>query len=103
MAAAVAVGVAGTLVLSVFSQAQLSVSPAGHGAALAAGCLAGYLLGPKFVIIQEVDIPEGSMIVPEDALETRVVMDQRSGSSRMLAGLALAAGLAAAIGSVVVQ
>jgi hypothetical protein len=43
------------------------------------------------------------MIVPEDALETRVVMDQRSGSSRMLAGLALAAGLAAAIGSVVVQ
>jgi membrane associated rhomboid family serine protease len=103
MTAAVAAGVAGTLCLSVFSQPQLSVSPVGHGAALAAGCLAGYLLGPKFVVIQEVDIPEGSMIVPEDAVETRVVMDQRSGSSRMVAGLVYVAGLAAAISSVVMQ
>jgi len=38
--------------------------------------------------LQEIDIPEGSMSVPDEAEETVVVLDRRSTLDRLLAGAA---------------
>lgn len=38
--------------------------------------------------LQEIDIPEGSMSVPDDAAEMVVVLDRRSTLDRVLAGAA---------------
>eukprot|EP00879_Flechtneria_rotunda_P014604 GHRR01015261.1.p1 GENE.GHRR01015261.1~~GHRR01015261.1.p1 ORF type:complete len:310 (+),score=90.94 GHRR01015261.1:1749-2678(+) len=72
------------------------VNNAAHLGGLLAGVGLGFTLGPNFTLVQEVHIPEGSMSVPEDAQETVVVLDRRSGWERVLAG-AGAAGLVAGL------
>lgn len=74
------------------------INNAAHVAGMTAGVGLGYVLGPNFTLIQEVDIPEGSMAVPEDAPETVVVLDRRTGLERAVNGtaaLALLAGIIA--------
>jgi rhomboid protease GluP len=68
-----------------------------HVGGLLAGVGLGYTLGPSFTIIQEVDIPEGSMMVPEDAVETVVVLDRRSSLDRIAMGAAALGMLAAVV------
>lgn len=43
---------------------------------------------PEHLCLFQVDIPEGSMMVPEDAVETVVVLDRRSSLDRILMGAA---------------
>lgn len=45
----------------------------------------------------QVDIPEGSMMVPEDAVETVVVLDRRSTFDRVITGAAALGLLAGAV------
>ena len=48
---------------------------AGHLGGLAVGLVLGYAMGPRWVVRREVDIPPGSLAVPEDAREVAVVVD----------------------------
>jgi hypothetical protein len=57
----------------------------------------GYSIGPKFSVTREVDIPEGSMLVPQDAKEVVVVVDTRGGARKALGAAGYAAGLAGTI------
>eukprot|EP00775_Hariotina_reticulata_P003347 gene3347-3623_t len=61
---------------------------AAHAGGLLAGLGLGYFMGPSFTVVQEIDIPEGSMSVPDDAVEMVVVLDRRSTLDRVLAGAA---------------
>jgi hypothetical protein len=72
------------------------ISNAGHFGGMLAGLGLGYWLGPSFSLIREVDIPEGSMHVPEDVTETVVVLDTRGSLQRAATGAA-ALGLLAAL------
>lgn len=67
-----------------------------HIGGLLTGLALGYFMGPKFTLVQEVDIPVGSMMVPDDAPATQVVLDRRTGLERALVG-AGAVGLLAAV------
>lgn len=67
-----------------------------HVGGLLTGLTLGYLMGPRFTLVQEVDIPVGSMMVPDDAPATQVVLDRRSGLERTLVG-AGAVGLLAGV------
>lgn len=75
----------------------------GHIAGFVAGGWLGWGLGPKYVVLSELDIPDGSMVVPKDAKEVKVVVDQNTDLQRwsvtlsfiLSLGLALAAGFAA--------
>jgi hypothetical protein len=49
---------------------------------------------PGLQVLRELDIPNGSMSVPDDVKELRVVIDQRGSLQRVAAGGALLAGLA---------
>lgn len=74
------------------------ISNAGHFGGMLAGVGLGYWLGPCFSLIREVDIPEGSMHVPDELAETVVVLDTRSGLQRAATGAAALGLLAAAVG-----
>ncbi len=73
----------------------------GHIGGLIAGAWLGYGMGPKFVITRELDIPDGSLNIPEGAKEVEVVVDQTTPWQRraVLASFAasLAVGLAVGI------
>ena len=43
-----------------------------HVGGLLAGLALGFTMGPRFTLVQEVDIPVGSMTVPDDAPATQV-------------------------------
>lgn len=58
-----------------------------------AGAWLGYSVGPKFCVTREVDIPEGSMLVPQDAREVVVVVDMRSGAKKLFGAASYAAAL----------
>lgn len=73
------------------------VDNVGHVGGLLAGVGLGYWLGPSFSLIREVDIPEGSMAVPEEVAETVVVLDTRSSLQRAATGAAALGLLAAAV------
>lgn len=74
----------------------------GHVAGLLAGSWLGWTLGPRFIVLRELDIPAGSTDVPGDAREQQVVVDTNTGLQRgVVTGafmvslvVALAAGLA---------
>jgi hypothetical protein len=68
-----------------------------HAGGLAAGVALGFTMGPRFSLIQEVEIPAGSMTVPEDAPEVNVVLDRRTPVERVLVGAGAAGALAAAL------
>lgn len=59
---------------------------------LSSSCASGALLSagmaPRFRIQTEVDIPEGSMWVPEDAKETTFVLDTVTSTQRVAVGCA---------------
>lgn len=57
------------------------------------GAWLGYNVGPKFSVTREVDIPEGSMMVPQDAKEVVVVVDMRGGAKKVLGVMGYAAAL----------
>jgi membrane associated rhomboid family serine protease len=57
-----------------------------HIGGLLMGLALGYFMGPRFTLVQEVDIPVGSMLVPDDAPSTQVVLDRRTGLERALVG-----------------
>jgi membrane associated rhomboid family serine protease len=75
-----------TLVLGMLPEGIPSDN-AGHLGGIAAGVVLGYLLGPKLVMTREVEIPVGSMMVPEDADETIVVVDQSGLIERLVVGV----------------
>lgn len=63
------------------------------------GAALGFGLAPKYDVRREVDIPEGSMMIPEDAREMLVVVDttsiwQRLGFSIAGSGAVIAGSLA---------
>lgn len=74
----------------------------GHIAGFVAGAWLGYTLGPRYIVLRELDIPEGSTQVPKDAREQQVVVDTNTALQRTLVTVsfvvslvvALAAGLA---------
>ena len=74
-----------TLLLGMLPQGIPSDN-AGHLGGIAAGVVLGYLLGPQYAMTREVEIPMGSMMVPEDADETVVVVDQRGKVERLVVG-----------------
>uniref|UniRef100_A0A6T8QV16 Peptidase S54 rhomboid domain-containing protein n=1 Tax=Chlamydomonas leiostraca TaxID=1034604 RepID=A0A6T8QV16_9CHLO len=88
-------GVAGVLLALTVAASQdggalgLPASLAG----LAAGAVLTWGMGPWFSLQQEVDIPEGSMTIPEDAREMVVVVDRTSGTQRALVAGSYAAAL----------
>lgn len=97
----------GTLVLVLLAQggggdgagwcgASAHASLAGHAAGWAAGAWLGYRMGPRFEVSHEPDIPEGAMYIPDDAEESRVVIDQNTGLQRAAAVAMLAGAIATA-------
>jgi len=87
------------------STADSLVDNAGHLGGLAVGLYLGYAMGPNFAVLNEIDIPQGSLFVPEDAEETRVVVDRNNLIGRSIVGLSCAVSLAfaAAVGIMVQQ
>ncbi|GBF90508.1 rhomboid family intramembrane serine protease [Raphidocelis subcapitata] len=81
------------------STSVLSVDDAAALAGALAGAWLGYAVGPKFTVAREVDIPEGSMMVPQDAREVVVVLDTRGGAKK---AAGVAAYGAALVGGIVV-
>jgi len=75
-------------------------APSVEVSALAAGLVAGGVLavglGPQYQVSRELDIPIGSMTIPQDAKEFVVVVDMRSSLQRAVTALAYAGSLAAA-------
>eukprot|EP00798_Chlamydomonas_sp_ICE-L_P003032 gene3032-13057_t len=71
---------------------------------LLAGGVTGVLLAlgqcPKYQVTQEVIIPDGAMIVPEDAKEVVVVVDVRSQFQRLVTLGGVSFGLLAAINAI---
>lgn len=68
-----------------------------HLGGLLSGIWLGAVLGPKFMVTRELDIPEGSMIVPDNAAELMVVLDQRSSLQRSIAAVLYVTGLTGAV------
>jgi membrane associated rhomboid family serine protease len=90
-----AVGIVG-LMLGLGMLPGSMVDNTAHIGGLLMGLALGYGMGPRFTLVQEVDIPVGSMLVPDDAPATQVVLDRRTGLERTLVG-AGAAGLLVAL------
>ena len=66
---------------------------AGHLGGLATGLFLGYSMAPKWDVVREVDIPLGSMVVPDRAEELEVVVDRQPRSLRIAAAASCAASL----------
>ena len=81
------------------------IDNAGHLGGLGVGLYLGYAMGPNFAVLNEIDVPEGSLFIPEDAEETRVVVDRNNLIGRSIVGLSCAVSLAfaAAVGIMVQQ
>ena len=67
------------------------LSHAGHLGGLAVGLVLGYAMGPRWVVRREVDIPPGSLAIPEDAREVAVVVDATPGWQRAAAAAGVGA------------
>ena len=87
------------------SQPGTQIDNAGHVGGLVAGAWLGYAMGPRFRVVKELEVKEGSMEIPKDgeARELRVVVDQSSTLGKVAVGasfslsLALVATLAVAL------
>jgi len=81
------------------AQPDSQVDNAGHVGGLLAGAWLGYAMGPRFRVVKELEIREGSMEVPRDgeARELRVVVDQSSALGKAAVGASFALSLALAV------
>lgn len=71
----------------------LAIDDAAQLAGALAGAWLGFSVGPRFSVVREVDIPEGSMLVPQDAPELVAVVDTRSSAAKALGVAAFAVAL----------
>lgn len=85
------------LLLGVLPSGGVAIDDAAQLAGALAGAWLGYSAGPRFSVTREVDIPEGSMMVPQDAEEVVVVVDMRGGAKKALGVVGYAAALLAGI------
>ncbi|KAI8469310.1 MAG: hypothetical protein J3K34DRAFT_424303 [Monoraphidium minutum] len=98
--AAVALGGAALLLGLLPTGGPIAIDDAAQLAGGLAGVWLGSSVGPRFTVTREVDIPEGSMMVPQDAREVVVVVDMRSGAKKAAAAAGYAAALVAATAAV---
>ncbi|CAG9462113.1 unnamed protein product [Pedinophyceae sp. YPF-701] len=77
------------------------IDNAGHVGGLLMGAWLGYAMGPSLTVLKEIDIPAGSLYVPEgeEEVETVAVVDRRNAIGKAAVGVsaALSLGVVAAL------
>ncbi|CAL8461793.1 g1324 [Coccomyxa elongata] len=92
--------IAGIVGLNIFlgSSPGSMIDNSGHLGGLFTGLALGYVMAPKWDVVREVDLKEGTMMIPEEAEEIEVVVDRQPSSIRIAAAVCCALSLLVLVG-----